>query len=224
MLRTCFRSMSTQTTTTTTAAATSLLSTGLVSTKDAHNHAAKPLVSPVHATARSYFVQSPPRIGNAYTEDGFLRDTLARLVPPDAERFEAGPRQVWCARRCAHWSAGPRVGPHVRPSSSQIDGWGVRTDASPRRLPGTELQAIAVEEGLMAIGYERAAFGSFARVYQFAKLYLFSGASAVADCPLAMTNGAAKLVDESPTPISRRAAFIVSRRAMSPPLSLPASG
>ena len=36
----------------------------------------------------------------------------------------------------------------------------------------------------------------YARVLQFAKFYLFGPACGTADCPLAMSNGAAKLVDE----------------------------
>jgi putative acyl-CoA dehydrogenase len=171
--------------------------TGLVHSKDAHNLAANAHLSPVHPTARAFFVQSPPRIGNAYTEDGFLRETLARLVPRDMlSKFE--PDLVKFGQRVAK-----HIGPlghdsdRCPPKLESIDGWGVRTDRVQTSAAWDRLQEIAVEEGLMAIGYERAEFAHFARVYQFAKLYLFSGASAVADCPLAMTNGAAKLVDES---------------------------
>ena len=46
------------------------------------------------------------------------------------------------------------------------------------------LERLAVDEGLIGVGYEREKYGKFARVYQFAKLYLYAGACSVADCPL----------------------------------------
>lgn len=169
-------------------------SLGLVASSDAANAAH---AQPTHTTARAYFVQAPPRIGNVYLEDGFLRDTLARLVPPALlQRFEADLVQF-----------GDRVALQIGPLGhasdrnpaklESVDGWGTRVDRVLTSAAWDELQRIAVVEGLMAIGYEREHLGAYARVYQFAKLYLFSGAAAVADCPLAMTNGAAKLVDES---------------------------
>ena len=45
----------------------------------------------------------------------------------------------------------------------------------------------------MALGYNKR-FGEFARLYQFAKLYMFDASSAVYTCPLAMTDGAARLM------------------------------
>jgi putative acyl-CoA dehydrogenase len=171
-------------------------SVGLVGKSDPHNVALS--AQPTRTTARPYFVQSPPRIGNVYLEDGFLVDTLRRLVPPThLGRFEADLVKF-----------GDRVAAHIGPLGHasdrqpatllQSDGWGVRVDRVVTSAAWDELQKIAVEEGLVAIGYDqRPLLGAFARVYQFAKLYLFAGASAVADCPLAMTNGAAKLVDES---------------------------
>jgi putative acyl-CoA dehydrogenase len=46
----------------------------------------------------------------------------------------------------------------------------------------------------VAIGYERH-FGDLSRVYQFAKLYLFNPSSATYSCPLAMSDGAARLIE-----------------------------
>jgi alkylation response protein AidB-like acyl-CoA dehydrogenase len=46
----------------------------------------------------------------------------------------------------------------------------------------------------VATGYERE-FGSLSRLVQFAKLYLYQPSSAIYTCPLAMTDGAAKLIE-----------------------------
>lgn len=43
----------------------------------------------------------------------------------------------------------------------------------------TQLEGVAAEEGLVGIGYQRAQYGAAARVYQFAKLYLYSPAASV---------------------------------------------
>ena len=47
-------------------------------------------------------------------------------------------------------------------------------------------KAVAAEEGLIAIPYEKK-HGQFSRIYQVAKLMLYSPASGLYSCPLAMT-------------------------------------
>ena len=56
------------------------------------------------------------------------------------------------------------------------------------------MERVSAEEGLIAIGYQRK-YGSLSRLYQFAKLYLFNPSSATYSCPLAMTDGAARLME-----------------------------
>lgn len=53
---------------------------------------------------------------------------------------------------------------------------------------------ISAEEGLISIGYNRKKFSQWSRLYQFTKLYLYSASSGVFGCPLAMTDGAAKVL------------------------------
>ncbi|RHY32081.1 hypothetical protein DYB32_002886 [Aphanomyces invadans] len=60
------------------------------------------------------------------------------------------------------------------------------------------MKRIAAEEGLIALAYDRS-HGEYARVFQFAKLYLFAPSSAVFTCPLAMADGAARLIQGLPT-------------------------
>ena len=57
-----------------------------------------------------------------------------------------------------------------------------------------QLHDVSAREGLVAIAYERA-YGAHSRLYQMAKLYLWSPDTAVYGCPLAMTDGAARLIE-----------------------------
>lgn len=43
----------------------------------------------------------------------------------------------------------------------------------------TQLEGVASEEGLVALGYQRSKYGAAARIFQFAKLYLYSPAASV---------------------------------------------
>ena len=61
------------------------------------------------------------------------------------------------------------------------------------------LHDVAAEEGLVAIAYERA-HGSASRVHWAAKAYLFAGSSGLYNCPLAMTDGAARVAELSEAP------------------------
>ena len=123
-------------------------------------------------------------------------DALRRLVPPahlarferDLERFGAR-----CADELAALGRASEANP---PSLERIDGWGNRVDRVHTSAAWQALLRAAVDERLIAIGFDRAEHGKYARVYQFAKCFLFGPVCGTADCPLAMTNGAAKLVDE----------------------------
>lgn len=55
---------------------------------------------------------------------------------------------------------------------------------------------VSAEEGLISIGYNRKRYGKWSRIYQFSKLYLYAPSSGLYSCPLAMTDGAAKILEE----------------------------
>lgn len=78
----------------------------------------------------------------------------------------------------------------------QFDAWGNRIDEIRTSRAWAELDAIAAREGMVAIGYERK-HGPASRLLQFAKLALFHPASAFYTCPLAMTDGAARVIELS---------------------------
>jgi putative acyl-CoA dehydrogenase len=83
---------------------------------------------------------------------------------------------------------------NYRPQLVQYDAWGNRIDEIVVCNGWNQLKKVSAEEGLIAIAYERK-FKEFSRIYQFTKLYLFGPSSSIYTCPLAMTDGAARLLE-----------------------------
>jgi len=140
------------------------------------------------------FFQDPPVLANQYDDDHVLRRYLARRLPgdllaeiePDLHRF--GGRVVGDVL-----AMGEDAHAH-EPQLVQFDPWGRRIDRIDTARGWHDLEVVSAEEGLIAIGYERKQ-GTLSRIYQFAKLYLFNPSSATYSCPLAMTDGAARLIE-----------------------------
>lgn len=140
------------------------------------------------------FIQPGPQLKNQYEHDPVLRSYLKRKVDqnilkkiePDLKAF--GKRVV---DECLDLSRAAQANP---PSVTHYSPWGERIDEINVCEAWKKLDRISAEEGLIAIGYEREQ-GEFSRLYQFAKLYLFHPSSAIYTCPLAMTDGAAKLLE-----------------------------
>ncbi len=145
-------------------------------------------------TDPSPFFQTPPRLGNQFDDDRLLADWLRWRLPPDVladirpglERL--GGRVVGdvadMARRA---NAEP-------PVLESFDPWGRRVDHIRTSAGWEALHGVAAEEGIVATAYERA-HGPWSRAHQFARLYLFNPSSAIYSCPLAMTDGAARVLE-----------------------------
>lgn len=140
------------------------------------------------------FYQLPPSLDNQYSDDHILQAVLKRLLPaktfaeiePELKRF--GEKVVKEMEPLAQEAeANPPV--HV-----PYDPWGKRIDHIKVTKAWDRLHEIAAEEGIVATGYERK-HGEYSRIHQFAKLYLYHPSSAIYSCPLAMTDGAAKVIE-----------------------------
>ncbi|KAI8057755.1 hypothetical protein BDF22DRAFT_615618, partial [Syncephalis plumigaleata] len=92
------------------------------------------------------------------------------------------------------------------PTLRQYDPWCRRVDELDTSEGWHQLKPVAAEEGLVAIAYERAQ-GEYSRLYQFAKLHLFAPVSAMFSCPLAMTDGAARVIELSDDKALKQLAF-----------------
>ncbi len=146
------------------------------------------------ATIYSDFIQSLPKLNNEFTDDSFLQDYLQTYLPSDMlqaitpDLVQFGKR---VAGECIEWA---REAETNEPVLTQFDAWGNRVDEIKVSQGWLNLERVAAEEGLVAIGYERT-FQEHSRLYQFTKLYLYTASSAIYTCPLAMTDGAARLIE-----------------------------
>lgn len=141
------------------------------------------------------FNQDPPALRDPFLADSALRSALERLLPDEVWR-EVGPGLERLGARVEHEleplaAAAEREPPRHVP----FDPWGRRVDRIETSSAWKTLHAIAAEEGIVASAYERR-HGRWSRLEQCARLYLYHPSSAVASCPLAMTDGAARVLLE----------------------------
>nr|XP_009944056.1 PREDICTED: isobutyryl-CoA dehydrogenase, mitochondrial-like [Opisthocomus hoazin] len=147
-----------------------------------------------------------PKTGNQYLEDALLRSYLKTHLPPqvleevsqDLERF--GNRLLTKIIPLG-WECELKP-----PVFQQYDAWGQRVDRIVTCSAWRRMKEVAAEEGLIAEAYERR-YSNWSRLHQAVKLYLFSSASGGFSCPLAMTDGAAKVIESLGTPASLKSAF-----------------
>ncbi len=145
-------------------------------------------------TPYTRFTQEMPELENEFTDDVFIRDYLETYFPterlqeirPDLEQF--GKK---CATEFMEWARDAEVN---EPKLIRFDAYGNRVDQITVSQGWLNLEKVAAEQGLVAIGYERE-YAEFSRLYQFVKLYLYTPSSAIYTCPLAMTDGAARLIE-----------------------------
>ncbi|XP_048369588.1 acyl-CoA dehydrogenase family member 11-like isoform X1 [Sphaerodactylus townsendi] len=165
------------------------------------------------ATAEAgIFCQEPPRLGNPYLEDVFLQAYLKSYLPPkvfaeidvDLMRFGARLKNEIdsLGREC-------ELNP---PRLQQFDAWGRRVDHIITCAAWKKMKEISAEEGLIAEAYERR-YSNWSRVHQVAKLYLYAPSAGLFTCPLAMTDGAAKVIESLgiPRPVREAYANLTSR-------------
>ncbi|KAM6241767.1 acyl-CoA dehydrogenase family member 11-like isoform 2-T5 [Spheniscus humboldti] len=150
--------------------------------------------------------QEQPQAGNQYLEDALLRSYLKTHLPRkvleevnrDLERFG---NRLLTEIKPLGWEC--ELNP---PVFRQYDAWGRRVDHIVTCSAWGRMKEIAAEEGLIAEAYERR-YSNWSRLHQAVKLYLFSSSSGGFNCPLAMTDGAAKVIESLGIPRSLKNAF-----------------
>jgi alkylation response protein AidB-like acyl-CoA dehydrogenase len=141
------------------------------------------------------FLQDPPSLRNPYEADVLLRGWLARRLDPEVLRA-VGPE----LQEMGALAAGPLhelalVHRDDEPEHVPFDAWGRRVDEVRVNEAWRVYARVAAERGLVATAYERR-HGRFARLHQFALAYLFHPSSQVYTCPLAMTDGCARTLEQ----------------------------
>ena len=148
------------------------------------------------------FFQDPPRLTNQYDADPLLQSYLRWRLPREmVAEIEPGLRRLGgrAVTDLLELDAAAEASP---PRHVPYDPWGRRIDDIVISDAWRALDRVAAEEGLIAIGYERQ-HGALSRIDQFARLYLYAPSSATYDCPLAMTDGAARLLELYPDAVTR---------------------
>ena len=140
------------------------------------------------------FFQDPPELGNQYDDDRPLRGHLARAMPAEVLKEIESDLHRFGERVTGDIRAYGDDSEENKPKLVHFDPWGNRIDRIDVAHGWRQLERISAEEGLVAIAYERHQ-GAWSRLYQSVKLYLFNPSSAVYTCPLAMTDGAARLIE-----------------------------
>jgi acyl-CoA dehydrogenase len=142
------------------------------------------------------FNQPAPALANQYTDDRVLRSYLARSLSPGVLR-QIEPQLT----EMGELAGGPLYGFQLEdrlnlPVHTPWDAWGNRIDRVDVSPLWRAAEQLAARHGLIAIPYERAN-GAWSRVHQFALVYLFTASTDVYNCPLAMTDGAARALSDS---------------------------
>ena len=140
------------------------------------------------------FHQRGPELANSFTSDSILPIYLRFRLPSEIHSAVSKDLTVFGERCAGEYQALGDAAESAPPKHVPFDPWGRRIDHIEVSEAWRQLHRISAEEGLVAIGYERAQ-GEYSRLYQFAKLYLFHPSSAFTTCPLAMTDGAARVIE-----------------------------
>mmetsp|Transcript_57977 Transcript_57977/g.188630 ORF Transcript_57977/g.188630 Transcript_57977/m.188630 type:complete len:681 (-) Transcript_57977:49-2091(-) len=138
--------------------------------------------------------QDRPRLENTFLEDHALQSMLRRLLPSDVAGATLGDLQRFGGRCAGELADAARECELQQPELEQYNGWGERVDNVRTGEAWRSMKAVCAEEGLIAAGYRRE-HGEHSRVVQAVKLMLFAPSSGLYSCPLAMTDGAAKLLE-----------------------------
>jgi alkylation response protein AidB-like acyl-CoA dehydrogenase len=142
------------------------------------------------------FIQPAPQLADPYRDDRVLQSWLARVLP-EQQQCAAEPDFIALAEYALHAYLRQTTATPSEPVLTQWDVWGNRVDRIELTETWREGPALAAKHGLVADGHDRA-LGEFARVRQFAKVYLYHAASAFYSCPLAMTDGVATALRDAP--------------------------
>ncbi|HLP43622.1 MAG TPA: acyl-CoA dehydrogenase, partial [Fibrobacteria bacterium] len=141
------------------------------------------------------FIQSGPELGNPFASDSLLQAYLRWRLPPDLQEGLAPGLLAFGQRvREEARALGEEAEAHP-PRYVAFGPWGERVDRIELNGAWRRLQEIAAEECLVSLPYERPE-GAFSRVHQFSRLYLFHPDSAWLTGILAMTDGAARALEQ----------------------------
>eukprot|EP00731_Ephydatia_muelleri_P022897 Em0015g480a len=143
---------------------------------------------------RGKFFQAVPHLRNPFVEDTFVQSYLKRTMPDEVRQDVFADLELFGARIRDEIEALGRQAEENPPYLRPYNGWGQRIDDLVTSSAWQHMHSVSASEGLVAIAYQRR-HQQWSRLHQMVKLYLFSPSSGLYSCPLAMTDGAAKLIE-----------------------------
>ena len=143
---------------------------------------------------RQYAIQTPPKLENPLKADHFLRILLTEHLPTQVLESVSKDLEQFSRRITEEIEELGAQAELEEPTLLQYSGWGERVDEVRTSRAWKLLKRVSAQEGLVAIAYERE-HGEYSRIHQAAKLHLFGPSSGLYNCPLAMTDGAARLIE-----------------------------
>lgn len=150
-------------------------------------------------------LQSAPALGNQFIEDWLLRAWLESQLP-EALLRQYHPILAELGRQSGDELYRMQQADRIHePRLTQWDAWGKRIDRIELTAVWQHAHTLAAEQGLIATGYDTS-LGEHARTLQFALAWLFIPSTDFYGCPLAMTDGAARILsDADKTALAERA-------------------
>lgn len=137
-----------------------------------------------------------------FSENTYLHDVLSHYSDPKNVKTIKTDLESFSAKACTDllplvWQAEKN-----QPQLIQYDHWGKRIDHIEVDPAWQALHKVSANEGIVAIGYERQT-GKDSRLHQFLKLMIFHPSSAFYSCPLAMTDGATRVLELEDGPLKK---------------------
>ena len=156
---------------------------------------------------RGRFFQPTPQLHNPFVEDPFLRSYLNRVMPSDVVEAVFPDLERFGSRLCKEIDHLGRQAELDPPFLRTYNAWGKRVDELVTSMAWRRLHEISAEEGLIATAYERR-HKQWSRLHQMCKMFLFASSPGLYSCPLAMTDGAAKLIEVEGEGFLRERAYL----------------
>ena len=141
------------------------------------------------------FVQKPPQIYPPFQHDSFVQKLLKRKIENETSYKEiSNDLNSFSERIVSEIHELGRQNENSTPKLIKYNAWGERIDKLDLHPAWNKLKSISAEEGLIAISYERK-HGIHSRLHATTKLAYFHPHSGLFSCPLAMTDGAASVIE-----------------------------
>ena len=154
---------------------------------------AQPTFSKPSSSTEGFF-QSPPIVQHQLEDDQALSRALSLLLPSEVRKSVQPELHSFAdkvlSRPILDLVADAEKHP---PYLKTWDSWGRRRDDLVTSEGWRRLSDIGIQEGMVSMGYENK-YGSFSRIYHFAKFHLWAASAAWTTCPNQMTDGVAFLL------------------------------